>query len=176
MAAVRTSEFTAQLRLCVVAGLRARVVEIDAGRVGLRATGRVMRFAGYLAIYAEAQDDVSPDDESTGSLPDIQPDETLRLLGCRPEQHFTQPPPHFSEATLVRELVLPEAPPPSDNHGICGTSLPRSLRAVRMRASNRVSVPLMGGCRANPSDVNSSTMAKGPTGEIEDKLAVNVPR
>ncbi len=80
------------------------VIEIDAGRVGLRATGQVMRFAGYLAIYAEAQDDASPDDESTGSLPDIHPDETLRLLGCQPEQHFTQPPPRFSEATLVREL------------------------------------------------------------------------
>jgi DNA topoisomerase-1 len=80
------------------------VIEIDAGRVGLRATGQVMRFAGYLAIYAEAQDDASPDDESAGSLPDIHPDETLRLLGCQPEQHFTQPPPRFSEATLVREL------------------------------------------------------------------------
>ena len=80
------------------------VIEIDAGRVGLRATGQVMRFAGYLAIYAEAQDDASPDDESAGSLPDIHPDETLRLLGCQPEQHFTQPLPRFSEATLLREL------------------------------------------------------------------------
>jgi hypothetical protein len=49
------------------------VIEIDAGRFGLRATGQVMRFAGYLAIYAEAQDDASPDDESAGSLPDIHP-------------------------------------------------------------------------------------------------------
>ena len=43
------------------------VIEIDAGRVGLRANGQVMRFAGYLAIYAEAQDEASPDDEAAGS-------------------------------------------------------------------------------------------------------------
>ncbi|MGA9656299.1 MAG: type I DNA topoisomerase, partial [Polyangia bacterium] len=79
-------------------------IEIDAGRVGLRATGQVMRFAGYLAIYAEAQDEGSPDDETAGSLPDIHEGETLRLLGCQPEQHFTQPPPRYSEASLVREL------------------------------------------------------------------------
>jgi DNA topoisomerase I len=80
------------------------VIEIDAGRVGLRANGQVMRFAGYLAIYAETEDEASPDDEAAGSLPDIHQDETLRLLGCQPEQHFTQPPPRYSEATLVREL------------------------------------------------------------------------
>ena len=80
------------------------VIEIDAGRVGLRATGQVMRFAGYLAIYAETQDEGSADDETAGSLPDIHEGEGLRLLSSLPEQHFTQPPPRFSEATLVREL------------------------------------------------------------------------
>jgi DNA topoisomerase-1 len=79
-------------------------IEIDAGRVGLRASGQVMRFAGYLAIYAETQDEASPDDEAAGSLPDVHEGEALRLLGCQPEQHFTQPPPRYSEATLVREL------------------------------------------------------------------------
>ena len=79
-------------------------IEIDAGRVGLRASGQVMRFAGYLAIYAEAQDEGSPDDETAGSLPDVHEGEALRLLGCQPEQHFTQPPPRYSEASLVREL------------------------------------------------------------------------
>ena len=46
----------------------------------------------------------SPDEETDGSLPDVHQDEILRLLGCQPEQHFTQPPPRYSEATLVREL------------------------------------------------------------------------
>jgi DNA topoisomerase-1 len=80
------------------------VIEIDAGRVGLRANGQVMRFAGFLAIYAEAQDEGSSDDETAGSLPDVYEGEPLRLLGCQPEQHFTQPPPRYSEATLVRDL------------------------------------------------------------------------
>ena len=79
-------------------------IEIEAGRVGLRATGQVLRFAGYLAVYAETQEDGSADDDSAGSLPDIHEGEILRLLGCLPEQHFTQPPPRYSEATLVREL------------------------------------------------------------------------
>jgi len=79
-------------------------IEIDAGQVGLRATGQVMRFAGYLAIYAEAEEAASPEEETAGSLPDIHEGEILRLLGCQPEQHFTQPPPRYSEATLVREL------------------------------------------------------------------------
>jgi DNA topoisomerase-1 len=79
-------------------------IEIDAGQVGLRATGQVMRFAGYLAIYAEAEEGASPDEENAGSLPDVHEGEILRLLGCQPEQHFTQPPPRYSEATLVREL------------------------------------------------------------------------
>ena len=81
----------------------------------------------------------------------------------------------FCDLTSHALSALSRAPP-LDSRRTYGTSLPRSLRALRMRASNRVSVPLMGACRTNPSDVNSSTMAKGPTGEIEDKPAVNVPR
>jgi DNA topoisomerase-1 len=79
-------------------------IDIAAGRVGLRASGQVMRFPGFLEVYAEAQEDAASEDESGGSLPDVKEGETLRLLGERPEQHFTQPPPRFSEATLVREL------------------------------------------------------------------------
>jgi len=73
-------------------------IEIDAGPVGLRATGQVMRFAGYLAIYAEAEEGASPDEETDGSLPDVHQDEIpapARLpAGAR---HFTQPPPRYSE-------------------------------------------------------------------------------
>jgi DNA topoisomerase-1 len=80
-------------------------IEIEAGRVGLRASGQVMRFPGYLEVYAEAQEDAAPsDEEGSGSLPDIKEGETLKLISTKPEQHFTQPPPRYSEATLVREL------------------------------------------------------------------------
>jgi DNA topoisomerase-1 len=79
-------------------------IDIDAGRVGLRANGQVMRFPGFLDVYAETQEDAASEDEASGSLPDIKEGETLRLVGEKPEQHFTQPPPRYSEATLVREL------------------------------------------------------------------------
>jgi DNA topoisomerase-1 len=79
-------------------------IEIEAGRIGLRASGQVMRFPGFLDVYAETQEDVVSEDDSVGSLPDVKEGEILRLLGETPEQHFTQPPPRFSEATLVREL------------------------------------------------------------------------
>ncbi len=71
-----------------------------------RATGSTLRFAGFLALYEETEPEDRPDDEG-GEHPvpsDLQRDEPLDMLQILPEQHFTQPPPRFSEATLVREL------------------------------------------------------------------------
>jgi DNA topoisomerase-1 len=79
-------------------------IEIEAGRVGLRASGQVMRFPGYLDVYAESQEDAASDDDNSGALPDVKEGEVLHVIGENPEQHFTQPPPRYSEATLVREL------------------------------------------------------------------------
>src|SRR4029079_9006847 len=78
-------------------------VDIEAGRVELRATGQVMKFAGFLEVYAETVEDAVNEDESN-ALPDVKEGEVLKLLEVKPEQHFTQPPPRFSEATLVKEL------------------------------------------------------------------------
>ncbi|MDB4979892.1 MAG: topoisomerase, partial [Myxococcales bacterium] len=74
-----------------------------AGRVELRASGQVMKFAGFLEVYAETVEDAANEDE-TSALPEVREGETLKLLETKPEQHFTQPPPRFSEATLVKEL------------------------------------------------------------------------
>ncbi len=79
-------------------------IEIEGGRVGLRANGQVLRFPGFLDVYAEAVEDGAPDEEGSGSLPEVEEGEALRLVGDKAEQHFTQPPPRYSEATLVREL------------------------------------------------------------------------
>ena len=79
-------------------------IEMEAGRVGLRASGQVMRFPGYLDVYAETQEDAASDEDGSGSLPDVKEGEALRVVSENPEQHFTQPPPRYSEATLVREL------------------------------------------------------------------------
>jgi len=80
-------------------------IDIEAGRVGLRASGQVMKFPGFLEVYAETVEDAAPnEDETGGALPDLKEGEPLQLLDVKPEQHFTQPPPRFSEATLVKEL------------------------------------------------------------------------
>jgi DNA topoisomerase-1 len=85
------------------------IVDISAGRYGLRARGSVLKFNGFLALYEEGKDEValkkdSDADEVTGQLPALEKGETLTLRAIKPEQHFTQPPPRFTEATLVKEL------------------------------------------------------------------------
>jgi DNA topoisomerase-1 len=79
-------------------------IDVDAGRVELRASGQVMKFAGFLSVYAETVEDAANEDETGAALPDVREGDTLKLLETKPEQHFTQPPPRFSEATLVKEL------------------------------------------------------------------------
>ncbi len=78
-------------------------VDIDSAGAVFRATGQVMKFAGFMAVYIEGQDDPSSDDEEA-TLPVLSEGEVLKLLGLEPEQHFTQPPPRFSQATLIKEL------------------------------------------------------------------------
>jgi DNA topoisomerase-1 len=96
-------------------------IDIEAGRVGLRASGQVIKVLGFLEVYAETVEDAASEDESTGSLPEVKEGETLRLLEARPEQHFTQPPPRFSEATLVKELEEKGIGRPSTYHAILST-------------------------------------------------------
>jgi DNA topoisomerase-1 len=79
-------------------------IDIGAGRVELRASGQVMKFPGFLSVYAETVEDAANEDETGAALPDVKEGEAIRLLETKPEQHFTQPPPRFSEATLVKEL------------------------------------------------------------------------
>jgi len=70
-----------------------------------RATGSSIRFRGFLVIYEEARDEDEAPDEGEGKiLPPLSKGEILDLLRLLPEQHFTKPPPRYSEATLVRTL------------------------------------------------------------------------
>ena len=73
------------------------------GRHELRATGQVVKFAGYLAVYQEGFDDSSEDDEE-GLLPLMRKGDAPVKKGVTATQHFTQPPPRFSEASLVKRL------------------------------------------------------------------------
>ncbi|MGH9750644.1 MAG: type I DNA topoisomerase [Candidatus Polarisedimenticolia bacterium] len=84
--------------------------DIKAGRCLFRATGSTMRFPGYLAVYQdliekEKKDGAAPDEDDAGrALPPLSAGEPLKLVQLDPKQHFTQPPPRFTEASLVKEL------------------------------------------------------------------------
>ena len=69
-----------------------------------RATGSVMKFPGFRALYLEDRDEPQEDDEQQHVLPELHKANALRCLGLQPDQHFTQPPPRYTEATLVRTL------------------------------------------------------------------------
>jgi DNA topoisomerase-1 len=74
--------------------------------VQLRATGSVVKFNGFLTLYDEGKDETAPEGEEEGSaiLPDVAQDEGLERRDVTPEQHFTEPPPRYSEASLVKKL------------------------------------------------------------------------
>ncbi len=79
-------------------------IDISSGNYIFRAQGSVMKFAGFTIVYTQTKDDTEDDDGPGKTLPKVQEGETLALLSIKPEQKFTQPPPRFSEATLVKEL------------------------------------------------------------------------
>jgi DNA topoisomerase-1 len=72
--------------------------------VGLRATGQVVTFDGFLAVYEEGRDDRREDEEDEARLPQIPEGAALGRERVTPEQHFTQPPPRYTEATLVKRM------------------------------------------------------------------------
>jgi len=74
------------------------------GKTTMRATGSTIVFEGFLALYKEDRDDPSDDDEDTRLLPAMNEGDTTARQSIKPEQHFTQPPPRYSEASLVKRL------------------------------------------------------------------------
>jgi DNA topoisomerase I len=87
------------------ARLERTTVEIgsDDGQVGLRATGQVILFDGFLRVYEEGRDDEVVDDDDK-RLPQLSQGEKADKRSVTPEQHFTQPPPRYTEATLVKRM------------------------------------------------------------------------
>ncbi len=70
-----------------------------------RATGSVLKFPGFLKVYEEGRDEGPPTEEGEGvRLPPLRPGELLTLIRLLPKQHFTQPPPRYTDATLIRAL------------------------------------------------------------------------
>jgi DNA topoisomerase-1 len=79
-------------------------IDIQAGRLIFRATGSVQKFDGFLKVYQEGRDEKGEDEEDERTLPLVARGETLVPNKIDPEQHFTEPPPRFTEATLVKVL------------------------------------------------------------------------
>ncbi len=83
-------------------------VETPDGQTGLRATGQVVAFDGFIAVYEEGRDDKPKDgvddEDDTTRLPVLKEGAVAKVEAIRTDQHFTEPPPRFSEATLVKKL------------------------------------------------------------------------
>jgi len=91
-------------------------VDVQAGRAIFRATGSILKFPGYLAVYGaqRPEDEAGAEPEKEGeeardkgeerSLPPLEAGQELRLVRLLTEQHFTQPPPRFNESSLIKEL------------------------------------------------------------------------
>jgi len=111
-------------------------VDIDRGAATLRATGQVMKFAGYTAVYMEQESDdeeAAKAAETDKLLPPLAEGDQVFLDEIRPEQHFTQPPPRFSEASLVKELEEKGIGRPSTYAAILSTIVDRGYVDRRER-------------------------------------------
>ena len=87
-----------------------------------RATGSVPKFKGFLEVYEEGKDQKDEEDEELKNrLPAVTQGEELRFKAIEPEQHFTEPPPRFNEATLVKELEADGVGRPSTYASILST-------------------------------------------------------
>jgi DNA topoisomerase-1 len=95
-----------------------------------RATGSTLKFDGFMRIYLEGRDE---EEEGDGSLPPLEGGQRLELRELRPDQHFTQPPPRYSEASLVRELEERGIGRPSTYATILATLTERKRDYTRLK-------------------------------------------
>jgi DNA topoisomerase-1 len=87
-----------------------------------RAQGQTLRFKGFTAVYVESREEESvPEEEAESAVPMLEEGEILTLLGLDPKQHFTQPPPRYTEASLIKALEELGIGRPSTYASILGT-------------------------------------------------------
>ncbi len=100
-----------------------------------RATGSVVRFPGFMAVYTQGRDEGDADELDDGALPALTAEQLLALERLVPEQHFTQPPPRYTEATLVKALEEQGIGRPSTYAPTIATLLAAVVRRVWKRRS-----------------------------------------
>ncbi len=154
-------------------------IDISAGDYTFRATGSVQKFDGYLRVYqlpalnADRDDDEKSDEGEGNALPRVAEGQTLRLDAIRPEQHFTEPPPRYTEATLVKDLEEKGIGRPSTYAAIISTIVEREYvkkdqgRFTPTMLGERVSVLLVKSFE-DVFDVTFTARLEEELDEIED--------
>ncbi len=134
----------------------------------LRASGSSVRFPGFLVLYEEAKDEDSQEEANIAIPKEIQEGQALKLLKVTPEQHFTQPPPRYTEATLVRTLEENGIGRPSTYAPILSTLQQRGY----VKRENKRLVPTETGKLVNDLLVEHfpDVMDVGFTAQMEEKL------
>jgi DNA topoisomerase I len=107
----------------------------DDGELMFRVTGQVMKFDGFIKVYTEWKDtdEVDDDDPEVAQLPELTEGQAVRLTDLLAEQHFTTPPPRFTEATLVKTLEELGIGRPSTYASIIGTIAAREYVLIESR-------------------------------------------
>jgi DNA topoisomerase-1 len=147
-------------------------VDIQAKHYLFRATGSVVRFAGFTTVYEESEPETPPQDAEAGSvnptLPPLAVGQDVHVQAVVPNQHFTQPPPRFSEASLVQELEKLGIGRPSTYATILGTLRDRQY----VQDQERRFVPTELGKTVNALLVQSfpDILDVEFTAQLEDKL------
>jgi DNA topoisomerase-1 len=106
-------------------------IDVEAGDYTFRATGSILKFDGYLKVYqipmanTDREEDEKDDEGEGKALPRVSEGQVLKLESIRPEQHFTEPPPRYTEATLVKELEEDGIGRPSTYASIISTIVER---------------------------------------------------
>lgn len=118
-------------------------LETDAGKAKFRATGSIIKFAGFSAVYLEGkeEEEEAKEKDEMRKLPDVSTGDSLDLLNLEGKQHFTQPPPRFTESSLVKELEEKGIGRPSTYASIISTIQDREYV---LREKNRLSPTVLG--------------------------------
>ena len=142
--------------------------DIDAAGYKFRATGSVMRFNGFIAVYTEGKDNDDVDDEERAPLPELTVEQMLDLIKLDPQQHFTEPPPRFTEATIVKSLEEKGIGRPSTYASIISTIQEREYVVLEQKRFS----PTELGFTVNDLLVKHfpDIMDVGFTASMEDKL------
>ncbi len=146
-------------------------VDIKVGEAKFRATGSIIKFDGFTRIYTEGKEEEEKDEDKKNEnkiLPVLEEGEILDFLNFDPKQHFTQPPPRFTESSLVKELEEKGIGRPSTYAAILYTIQDRGyVTSERKRLS-----PTLLGCSVNDLLIEGfpEIMDVQFTAEMEEKL------